>query len=271
MDFSSAAQKAGLTQSEFDAVVISRVFDESFYLNTYPDIAAAGLNSLLHYLEHGRFEKRRASALFDPNVYVEINPGVLSSGVEPFLHYVLIGRTANAPRSHAEWVFRTLGCRLNQDELSKLSAAELSDVLSHFSEFTDVIKPLLDEIEHVFSTFVLRKPGAAELVASIAKFYETKTTWEDRRKAIAEKDIRKHLGIRPLRLEMDIVAIRECGLPDKREGFHLPARVSMRVVGLRVGSHCKTIASSWLRGRGRAERSWGRPPTADRFPPGRRR
>jgi len=48
------------------AAIASGVFDERFYLSTYPDIAAAGVDPLEHYLAAGRFEGRRPSAIFDP-------------------------------------------------------------------------------------------------------------------------------------------------------------------------------------------------------------
>ena len=65
-----------VSQREFAAVLKSAVFDQDFYLKTYPDIAQAGVNPLLHYLESGRFEKRKASATFDPTAYLEANPEV---------------------------------------------------------------------------------------------------------------------------------------------------------------------------------------------------
>ena len=97
-----------VSQRDFAAVLESAVFDQDFYLKTYPDIAQAGVNPLLHYLESGRFEKRKASATFDPAAYLEANPEVANSGIEPFLHDVLIGRAAGAPRSRVEVTCRNL-------------------------------------------------------------------------------------------------------------------------------------------------------------------
>jgi hypothetical protein len=99
LDYDTAARAAGLSQGELDAVVVSGVFDQDFYLQAYPDITQAGVNPLLHYLRHGRFEGRKAAATFDPTAYLEANPEVANSGIEPFLHYAVIGRAAKAPRS----------------------------------------------------------------------------------------------------------------------------------------------------------------------------
>src|ERR1035437_5912121 len=101
-----ARVKRVVSQRDFEAILLSGVFDQDYYLKTYPDVAKAGENPLLHYLESGRFEKRKASETFDPAAYLEANPAVANSGIEPFLHYVLIGRAAGAPRSPAEVMCR---------------------------------------------------------------------------------------------------------------------------------------------------------------------
>src|ERR1035437_7647480 len=65
LNYRSAARVAKLSLSDLEAVLLSSVFDRHFYVNAYPDIARAGVNPLLHYLEHGRFEQRKASTRFD--------------------------------------------------------------------------------------------------------------------------------------------------------------------------------------------------------------
>src|SRR5271166_1641303 len=146
LDYCSAARLARLSLSELEAVLLSGVFDPHFYVNAYPDIAQAGVNPLLHYLEHGRFEGRKASKSFDPKLYLEANPDVANSGIEPFLHYVLIGCSANAPRSPDEIVCRELGLQLDELNSEKLRASELLGGLRRSADFTEVIEPLLKEI-----------------------------------------------------------------------------------------------------------------------------
>lgn len=46
-------------------------FDADWYLQKYPDVAAAGVDPKLHYVLHGRFERRRPSIYFDPDYYVD--------------------------------------------------------------------------------------------------------------------------------------------------------------------------------------------------------
>ena len=140
LDYEATSRAAGLSQGDLEAILLSGAFDQDFYLKTYPDIAQAGVNPLLHYLESGQFEKRKASATFDPAAYLEANPEVANSGIEPFLHYVLIGRAAGAPRSRVDIFCRKIGLafdRINELEQLGLSlhyltaAAETKDFFKH--------------------------------------------------------------------------------------------------------------------------------------------
>ena len=99
------ARRVGLSRRVLKAAVASEIFDERFYLMTYPEVAEATVSPFEHYLATGRFETRKPSAIFDPTAYIEANPEVARSGTEPFLHYVLIGQAAGAPLSKAETVW----------------------------------------------------------------------------------------------------------------------------------------------------------------------
>jgi hypothetical protein len=98
------AKRVGLSRCDLKAAVASAIFDERFYLTTYPDVAEATVSPFEHYLAIGRLENRKPSAIFDPVAYSEANPEVVASGMEPFLHYVLIGQAASAPLSKAETI-----------------------------------------------------------------------------------------------------------------------------------------------------------------------
>src|SRR5690606_17779637 len=86
------------------------------YLRANPDVAAAGMNPLLHYLAHGRAEGRdvfpvevsdeaeiplpdperhareialvQGSALFDAHFYLDNHEDVRVAGVDPLRHFV---------------------------------------------------------------------------------------------------------------------------------------------------------------------------------------
>lgn len=69
----------------------ARIFDASFYLERNPDVRAAGVNPLRHYLKHGWREGRRPTEWFDPKFYLDTYEDVRAAGIEPLLHYTLIG------------------------------------------------------------------------------------------------------------------------------------------------------------------------------------
>jgi hypothetical protein len=50
-------------------IVAAGLFDGTFYLKRYADIAASGIDAAEHYVEHGAFENRRANAIFDVEWY----------------------------------------------------------------------------------------------------------------------------------------------------------------------------------------------------------
>jgi glycosyltransferase involved in cell wall biosynthesis len=67
------------------------LFDAPWYLSEYPEIAAAGLDPLPHYLKWGVGEQRNPNPLFNTAWYRARNPDVAAEGVNPLEHYVLRG------------------------------------------------------------------------------------------------------------------------------------------------------------------------------------
>ncbi len=69
---------------------IRQVFDHTFYLTTYPDVAAACVDPLSHFLAFGMDEGRSPHCLFDPEFYRSQMPAS-DAGTAPFLHYLQHG------------------------------------------------------------------------------------------------------------------------------------------------------------------------------------
>jgi hypothetical protein len=67
------------------AIAGSGLFDASWYLRRYRDVAAAGLDALKHYIEHGWREDRAPNAYFDP-VWYHATSGI-SRDDNALLHY----------------------------------------------------------------------------------------------------------------------------------------------------------------------------------------
>jgi glycosyltransferase involved in cell wall biosynthesis len=67
------------------------LFDSAYYLQKNPEAAAAGINPLIHYLTRGAFEGRDPSPAFSSRFYLEAYPDVATSGINPLVHYVQYG------------------------------------------------------------------------------------------------------------------------------------------------------------------------------------
>ena len=72
-------------------------FDRQLYLLANPDVAAAGLDPVLHYLNCGKPEGRPIKPVelpdsFDPQQYLEANPDLAAAGVDPAWHYRRYGK-----------------------------------------------------------------------------------------------------------------------------------------------------------------------------------
>jgi hypothetical protein len=64
------------------------LFDPAFYLGKYPDVRAAGLDPLQHYITHGAAEGRKPHRLFDPAFYWRQRPPARASGADPLLDFL---------------------------------------------------------------------------------------------------------------------------------------------------------------------------------------
>tara|TARA_B100001146_G_scaffold209819_1_gene207130 strand:- start:544 stop:1029 length:486 start_codon:yes stop_codon:yes gene_type:complete len=69
----------------------SGLFDAAWYLRRYPDVGAAGVNPVDHYLMHGASEMRDPSPYFSTASYLLMYPDVRASGINPLLHYLQFG------------------------------------------------------------------------------------------------------------------------------------------------------------------------------------
>ena len=67
------------------------MFDGNWYLEYYPDVKAAGVCPLKHYLELGWKENRRPHPAFDGEWYLRFYGDVRAANMPPLQHYVLFG------------------------------------------------------------------------------------------------------------------------------------------------------------------------------------
>lgn len=82
-----------LPNSAYRAIRSSGLFDRAWYLDTYPDVAARGVDPLRHYLRHGVREGRDPNRMFSSSWYLAAYPDVAAARINPLLHYITQGAT----------------------------------------------------------------------------------------------------------------------------------------------------------------------------------
>lgn len=105
--------------------LVAQHFDTDFYLTAYPDVAAAGVDPVRHYIDNGWREGRDPSLSFSTRYYVENNPDVVAAGVNPFYHFVAAGRAEGRTGKHQ------LGFRWDILANLKPVADQISELKSH--------------------------------------------------------------------------------------------------------------------------------------------
>lgn len=80
----------------------SLIIDPDWYVEQYPDIGAAGVDPVQHFLNIGFSEGRNPNRFFDGAWYAQTYPDVAAHGENPFVHYVFYGaREGRKPRQVA--------------------------------------------------------------------------------------------------------------------------------------------------------------------------
>lgn len=80
-----------VTQQAARMIRGSRHMQPKWYLRTYPDVAALGMDPVEHYLRYGAAMGRSPGASFDAGFYRARYPDVAASGLDPLTHYLRIG------------------------------------------------------------------------------------------------------------------------------------------------------------------------------------
>lgn len=82
----------------------SDLFDRDWYLKTYPDVANAKMNPMVHFLHHGGFEERDPSPNFSSKWYLDTYPDVKKTGTNPLVHYLRYGqKEGRMAQSHSPY------------------------------------------------------------------------------------------------------------------------------------------------------------------------
>jgi O-antigen biosynthesis protein len=93
---------------------LNEFLDPVWYVESYPDVAAAGLDPFSHYLASGAAEGRDPGPNFSTWGYLSRYSDVAALGLNPLLHYVRVGRAegrevapvGTLPADYLEWIRR---------------------------------------------------------------------------------------------------------------------------------------------------------------------
>lgn len=119
-----------LTRKVKEWRTLNEYFDSDWYLETYPDVAAAGRDPPSHYLSNGAAEGRDPGPSFSTRGYLAQNPDVAALGLNPLLHYVQFGRAEGrkiAPAVRLECDYVRLECDY-KDWIRKYDALTEADI-----------------------------------------------------------------------------------------------------------------------------------------------
>ena len=141
---------------EYCRLAASPLFDRDWYLANNPDVAAAKLDPVYHYLRYGAREGRAPGPHFSGQAYKQANLDVADSGENPLLHFVRVGAregrssgyglNATAPRSpldaaaYREWVH----------QYDTVSEADRQAIAEHLARLN--YQPLISVIMPAFET-----------------------------------------------------------------------------------------------------------------------
>lgn len=82
-------RKALLDRLSHHIIVQHDLFDPQWYLATNPDVLAAGVDPVMHFVEHGAQEGRNPSRVFVTQAYQAEYPETGQSPVNPLVHFCL--------------------------------------------------------------------------------------------------------------------------------------------------------------------------------------
>jgi hypothetical protein len=86
------AWTAGVTALDETSRKVAELFDAAHYRAQNPDVEAAGVDPVAHFLAYGWREGRDPRPDFSLSDYRELNGDVVGEDDNPFIHYVLAGR-----------------------------------------------------------------------------------------------------------------------------------------------------------------------------------
>jgi hypothetical protein len=109
------------------------LFDRDWYLENYPDVAAANIDPVRHYLLYGGFEGRDPGPDFSSSRYLNTYPDVVDSGINPLVHYLRFGNR-EARRIKGSWARQVPDHQTEPVEIEPENVLQPSELKRLFTE-----------------------------------------------------------------------------------------------------------------------------------------
>lgn len=99
----------------------SLLFDKTWYLNTYPDVKAANMDPVVHYVTNGALEGRDPGPHFSTNNYLRANPHIKALGINPLFYFEKLDKTKIKDFTHESLIKTELihELKINKKSLKK--------------------------------------------------------------------------------------------------------------------------------------------------------
>ncbi|WP_170296048.1 glycoside hydrolase family 99-like domain-containing protein [Azospirillum brasilense] len=123
-------------------------FDPVWYLGEYGDVAAAGIEPLGHYIRYGSVEGRRPNKSFDPTLYRAQFPAIIGSGVDPLAHALLTTASLTLHGANAKLTNLSVLTSGHTDSKKIVLASGLFNTSWYLSQNPDVQMAGVDPLEH---------------------------------------------------------------------------------------------------------------------------
>ena len=138
------AENAAAKQREIEQAT---VFDVEYYLRENKDVAEAGIDPYVHYIENGESEGRKPNEYFSPNYYLACNEDVAEAQLSPLSHFSEFGykeeREYLEPEQESSEIIEP-----TQIDISKSSRADVFDSEYYLETNPDVADANVDPYWH---------------------------------------------------------------------------------------------------------------------------
>lgn len=157
------------------------LFDENYYLNTYPEVKQKDMDPLEHYLLIGFKEGKNPSKDFDTRFYIDMYDDVRESGINPLIHYALKGLRENrVPSPFANYLNRDT---ITEEKFLTKRIVQYYDLpyinnWDYYQKVINIIKNL-EDIETVleigpYKTNLINNSDVMDMTNKYAKHYPLK-------------------------------------------------------------------------------------------------